>query len=101
MDVIPIAAWRGSGRKAGWWSPFLVAVRDGETGRLQSLCKVMSGFSDTFYRTTFDRYMAHGATNIKPDHYDVDASFHPNVWLPGDVVWCRRRSPASAPTAMR
>lgn len=25
LDLVPIGAWHGSGRKAGWWSPILLA----------------------------------------------------------------------------
>ncbi len=32
LDVIPIAAWHGQGRKSKWWSPVLLAVRNEETG---------------------------------------------------------------------
>lgn len=42
LDVVPIGAWYGSGRKAGWFSPFLCAVYDSETEEYQSLCKVRS-----------------------------------------------------------
>jgi DNA ligase-1 len=24
LDLVPIGAWHGSGRKAGWWSPILL-----------------------------------------------------------------------------
>ncbi|KAK7966844.1 uncharacterized protein PG986_001121 [Apiospora aurea] len=50
LDLIPVAAWHGSGRKAKWWSPILMAVRNEETGTLEAVCKCMSGFTDTFYK---------------------------------------------------
>lgn len=50
LDLIPVAAWHGSGRKAKWWSPILMAVRNEETGSLEAVCKCMSGFTDTFYK---------------------------------------------------
>ena len=40
LDLVPIAAWRGSGRKAGWLSPFLVATYNTETEEFESVCKV-------------------------------------------------------------
>lgn len=49
LDLVPIGAWYGSGRKAGWFSPFLMAVWDPEAEEFQSLCRCMSGFSDVFY----------------------------------------------------
>eukprot|EP00899_Mesostigma_viride_P009391 jgi/Mesvir1/18453/Mv14307-RA.1 len=50
VDLVPIGAWWGNGRKAGWFSPFLCAVYDPDTEEFQSLCRVMSGFSDAFYK---------------------------------------------------
>ena len=32
LDLVPIGAWHGQGRKASWWSPFLLAVYDEEAG---------------------------------------------------------------------
>jgi DNA ligase-1 len=48
IDLIPIAAWHGSGRKAKWWSPILLAVRN-PTGSLEAVTKCISGFTDKFY----------------------------------------------------
>ncbi len=50
LDLVPVAAWHGQGRKAKWWSPVLLAVRNDETGALEAVCKCMSGFTDTFYK---------------------------------------------------
>jgi DNA ligase-1 len=50
LDLVPIGAWWGNGRKAGWFSPWLMAAIDTDTGELQSLCRVMSGFTDAFYK---------------------------------------------------
>lgn len=55
LDLVVIGAWHGSGRKVGWYSPFLMAVWDPDTEQLQSLCRCMSGFSDAFYRETTER----------------------------------------------
>ena len=49
LDLVPIGAWYGNGRKTGWFSPFLLAAWDPEAERFQSVCRCMSGFSDTFY----------------------------------------------------
>ena len=44
--LVPIAAWWGQGRKAGWWSPFLLAVYDEETGVYTAVTKCLSGFTE-------------------------------------------------------
>lgn len=50
LDLVPVAAWHGMGRKAKWWSPILMAVRNEETGSLEAVTKCMSGFTDAFYK---------------------------------------------------
>nr|XP_016513416.1 PREDICTED: DNA ligase 1-like isoform X2 [Nicotiana tabacum] len=49
LDLVPIGAWYGNGRKAGWYSPFLMGCYNPDTEEFQSVCRVMSGFSDSFY----------------------------------------------------
>ncbi|GFY84777.1 similar to DNA LIGASE 6 [Actinidia rufa] len=49
LDLVPIGAWHGNGRKAGWHSPFLLACYEPDAQEFQSVCRVMSGFSDSFY----------------------------------------------------
>jgi ATP-dependent DNA ligase len=67
LDLIPIGAWYGNGRKAQWWSPVLLGVWDAKKGCVVGVCKCMSGegavlrgeddsltfatgFSDNFYK---------------------------------------------------
>ena len=50
LDLVPIAAWHGNGRKVGWLSPFLLAAWDPATEQFQSVCRCMSGFTDAFYQ---------------------------------------------------
>lgn len=49
MDLVPIGAWHGMGRKNKFWSPILLAVYDDDEGAFTAVCKCMSGFSDAFY----------------------------------------------------
>ncbi|KAH0827535.1 ATP-dependent DNA ligase [Lanmaoa asiatica] len=43
LDLVPVGAWHGNGRKAGWWSPVLLAVWDSTKEKLIAICKCMSG----------------------------------------------------------
>lgn len=43
LDLVPIGAWWGNGRKAGWWSPILLAARNPESGALEAVCKCEFG----------------------------------------------------------
>ncbi|CAE7604225.1 LIG6 [Symbiodinium sp. CCMP2592] len=57
LDLVPIGGWRGSGRKSRWVSPWLLATYDPEEGTFGSVCRVMSGFSDQFYKENTLRYL--------------------------------------------
>ncbi|MCJ1398689.1 hypothetical protein MMC11_001890 [Xylographa trunciseda] len=86
LDLIPIAAWHGSGRKAKWWSPILLAVRNPETGSLEAVTKCISGFTDKFYQANKDKY-AEGSGNIisKPSYIEYPG--YPDVWFEPQEVW--------------
>ncbi|KAI8817228.1 uncharacterized protein EV422DRAFT_622711 [Fimicolochytrium jonesii] len=88
FDLVPIGAWHGSGRKAGWWSPFLMACV-GADGRVESFCKCMSGFTDAFYKENKERYSHENHTLLpapKP-YYVVHESMRPDVWFEPLEVW--------------
>lgn len=85
LDLVPIAAWWGNGRKAGWFSPFLLACYcDGE---FQSVCKVMSGYSDQQYKELTAFYLDGHTLPEKPAHYVVGTGISPSVWLEACQVW--------------
>ncbi|MCJ1355007.1 MAG: hypothetical protein MMC33_004998 [Icmadophila ericetorum] len=86
LDLIPIAAWHGSGRKAKWWSPILLAVRNPETGSLEAVTKCISGFTDKFYQANKDKY-AEGSENVISRPSYVEYGGHPDVWFEPQEVW--------------
>jgi DNA ligase-1 len=87
FDVVPIGAWRGSGRKGQWWSPVLLAVVDPETGNLQSLCRCMSGFDDKFYREMRSKYSAEQGNLLSHKPSNVETNDEPAVWFRQLEVW--------------
>jgi len=89
LDVVPIGAWHGNGRKAQWWSPILLAIRDTRSDKLVAMCKCMSGFSDSFYRSMRDRYPENSQNcskiplwgEVETGGYSPTVYFHPHeVW---------------------
>lgn len=75
MDLVPIAGWQGMGRKAKWISPFLLACWDPATESLQSVCRVLSGFTDAFYREKTAFYLgdeAHVLGEGMSDDHDTN-----------------------------
>jgi DNA ligase-1 len=86
LDLIPVAAWHGNGRKAKWWSPILLAVRNPETGSLQAVTKCMSGFTDKFYQANKDKY-EQGSPNVISRPSYVEYNGEPDVWFEPQEVW--------------
>ncbi|XP_010528512.1 PREDICTED: DNA ligase 6 isoform X2 [Tarenaya hassleriana] len=85
LDLVPIGAWHGNGRKAGWYSPFLMACFDPETEEFQSVCRVMSGFSDAFYIEMKEFYSGDKILAKKPPYYRTAET--PDMWFSPELVW--------------
>ncbi|KAE8353564.1 ATP-dependent DNA ligase [Aspergillus coremiiformis] len=86
LDLIPIGGWHGQGRKAKWWSPILLAVRNPETGSLEAVTKCMSGFTDKFYQANKAKY-TEGSPNIISRPSYVEYYGEPDVWFEPQEVW--------------
>ncbi|KAJ9475020.1 putative DNA ligase 1 (putative) [Pseudozyma hubeiensis] len=95
LDLVPIGAWHGMGRKATWWSPMLLALYDPTTGVLQAVCKCISGFTDAFYKDLNVRY-AEGSETCVPARWGEPSPFGieletgnlwPDVWWKPSEVW--------------
>lgn len=93
LDLIPIAAWHGQGRKAKWWSPILLAVRNEDSGTLEAVCKCMSGFTDAFYKANKEFYddgdesgEPKNTRSQKPSFIEYSGP-SPDVWFEPQEVW--------------
>ncbi|KAL6310348.1 ATP-dependent DNA ligase [Sparassis latifolia] len=90
LDLVPIGAWHGNGRKAQWWSPVLLAVWESETGKLVGVCKCMSGFSDVFYKNMKERYPENSETCSRQPLWSPaveTGGLRPEVYFKPQEVW--------------
>ncbi|KAK3939357.1 DNA ligase 3 [Diplogelasinospora grovesii] len=92
LDLIPVGAWHGQGRKAKWWSPILMAVRNDETGSLEAVCKCMSGFTDAFYKANREFYDDGEESGEPKSTHTQKPSFieyagQPDIWFEPQEVW--------------
>jgi DNA ligase-1 len=87
LDLIPVAAWHGSGRKSKWWSPILLAVRNPTAGTLVAVTKCISGFTDAFYVANRAKYDPDSGTNTISRPSYVEYSGTPDVWFEPQEVW--------------
>ena len=86
IDLIPVGAWHGQGRKNAWWSPILLACRNEENGTLEVVTKCISGFTDAFYKANKERYSEDGENTISRPSY-VEYGGTPDVWFEPQEVW--------------
>jgi DNA ligase 1 len=86
LDLVPVAGWHGQGRKAKWWSPILLAVRNPETGCLEAVTKCMSGFTDKFYQANKEKYAEDNGNIIARPSY-IEYIGEPEVWFEPQEVW--------------
>jgi DNA ligase-1 len=88
LDLIPVAAWHGSGRKSKWWSPILLAVRNPDTGTLVAVTKCISGFTDAFYIANRAKYDPDSGANVisRPSYVEYSGG-SPDVWFEPQEVW--------------
>ncbi|KXH39982.1 DNA ligase I [Colletotrichum simmondsii] len=92
LDMIPVAAWHGQGRKSKWWSPILMAVRNEDSGALEVVCKCMSGFTDAFYKANRGHYddgelaERQNTRTQKPAFVEYSGP-EPDVWFEPQEVW--------------
>jgi len=107
LDLVPIGGWHGQGRKAKWWSPFLLACWDPDQEVYRAVCKCMSGFTDAFYESQNEFYNGNeidqdGDSNDPDDAddevmgsprmlthkpLDYDAEHQPRAWFRASQVW--------------
>ncbi|KAF8575106.1 ATP-dependent DNA ligase [Ramaria rubella] len=88
LDLVPIGAWHGNGRKANWWSPVLLSLWDDTRGEYVAVCKCMSGFSDAFYKEMRERYAEDSDTCSSTSLWNCNAGgFKPSVYFKPSEVW--------------
>ncbi|DAZ96186.1 TPA: hypothetical protein N0F65_012376, partial [Lagenidium giganteum] len=88
LDLIPIGAYHGRGRRAGVYGSFLLAAFDPLRQRFETIGKVGSGFTDASLEEITNRFQADALTS-PPAEYDTNLirSLQPDVWFQPREVW--------------
>merc|ERR1719517_147852 len=86
IDVVPIGAFYGKGKRHGTYGAFLLAIYDPENEEFQTVCKAGTGFSDEDLKVHYEFFKSR--TLLKPEsNYNVDEKMTPDVWLEAVQVW--------------
>ena len=103
LDLIPIAAWKGQGKRHDVYGSFLCASYNPSSGKYETVCKLGSGFSDEKLKEIHQLFQSsailppptesEGEANLTtfiPDKYVFAESSSmpiPDVWLEPNAVW--------------
>jgi len=86
IDVVPVGAFYGKGKRHGAYGAFLLAIYNPEEEEYQTVCKAGTGFSDEDLKQHYEFFKSR--TTLTPDvSYNVDARMKPDVWLEPCQVW--------------
>src|SRR3546814_1165526 len=86
IDVVPIGAYHGRGKRTGVYGAYLLACYDPETEEFQSVCKIGTGFSDVLLQQ-FSNEMKPLVVERRPSSYKCGDAVIPDVWFESSKVW--------------
>jgi len=86
LDVIPVGAWYGKGNRSGTYGAFLLAIVDDDSGDLQTICKVGTGFSDHDLARHYN-VLKYKIMENSVAHLVVSDQLKPDVWFEPSEVW--------------
>ena len=86
VDLVPLGAYKGRGKRTGVYGAYLLACYDPDTEEFQSVCKIGTGFSDEDLQTLSKELDEH-KINEKPGDYNVADGLECDVWFEAVQVW--------------
>jgi len=86
IDVVPIGAFYGKGKRTGAYGAFLLAIWNPEEEEYQTVCKAGTGFSDEDLKQHYEFFKVRQLDQAE-SNYNVTKSLIPDVWLEACQVW--------------
>lgn len=86
LDLVPIGAYLGRGKRTGVYGGFLLACYDEKNDEFQSICKIGTGFSDEDLSTLSASLKEFSIAKPK-SYFTFDESLKPDVWFEPSQVW--------------
>ncbi|OMP02426.1 DNA ligase, ATP-dependent [Corchorus olitorius] len=86
VDLVPIAAFHGRGKRTGVYGAFLLACYDESNEEYQSICKIGTGFTEA----VLEERSASLRTKVIPEpksYYRYGETMKPDVWFEATEVW--------------
>ncbi|OVA17971.1 DNA ligase [Macleaya cordata] len=86
LDLVPIAAFHGRGKRTGVYGAFLLACYDNENEEYQTICKIGTGFSEAMLEERSASLRPKVIPKPKP-YYQYADTINPDVWFEPTEVW--------------
>ncbi|XP_078440011.1 DNA ligase 1 [Wolffia australiana] len=86
LDLVPIAAFHGRGKRTGVYGSFLLACYDEQNEEYQSICNIGTGFSEKVLEERSVSLRSRVIPKPKP-YYRFAESVNPDVWFEPAEVW--------------
>lgn len=100
VDLVPIGAYHGRGKRTGVYGAYLLACFDPDTEEFQSVCKIGTGFSDEDLKTLSGNLNKHKIPS-KSSQYNVSDQLECDVWFDAVEVWEVKAADLSKSSAHR
>jgi len=86
VDLVPIGAYHGKGKRTGVYGAYLMACYDPDTEEFQSVCKLGTGFSDEDLKSHAANLNKHIIPS-KTSQYNTSDQYDCDVWFDCVQVW--------------
>ncbi|MCD7449099.1 tRNA ligase [Datura stramonium] len=86
LDLVPIAAFHGRGKRTGVYGAFLLACYDSNNEEFQSICKIGTGFSEAMLEERSSSLRSKVIPKPK-SYYRYAETINPDVWFEPIEVW--------------
>jgi DNA ligase-1 len=100
VDLVPLGAYHGKGKRTGVYGAYLLACYDNETEEFQSVCKIGTGFSEEDLKTLTESLKEHIIPE-KSSQYNVTDALECDVWFDAVQVWEVKAADLSKSSAHR
>ena len=86
VDLVPIGAYHGRGKRTGVYGAYLLACYDLDTETFQSVCKIGTGFSEEDLKILAEGLNKH-IIEKKSSQYCVSETLDCDIWFDSVQVW--------------
>ncbi|XP_058778874.1 DNA ligase 1-like [Vicia villosa] len=87
LDLVPIGAYYGRGKRKGVYGSFLLACYDNENEEFQAMCNIGTGFTDAKLKELFDILRSKVIMKPKANYRYNAEKTKPDVWFEDSEVF--------------